>query len=82
VTETKVDIEKIDISIQMLEQYVQDPGIEPVISILKELKQDPGNGSLIEKLTDTFNNLGIVQGAVLTYAPYICVLVSNNLFED
>ena len=81
-TTHNIDIEKIDVSIQMLEQYVQDPSIEPVKSILEELKQDSGNESLIKKLGDTVQNLGIIQGAVLTYAPYISILISNDLFEN
>ena len=77
-----VDIEQIDISIQMLEKYVQDDSIKPVISILNELKQNSDDESLLKKLAETLKSLGIIQGAVLTYAPYVGILVSNDLFDD
>ena len=77
-----VDIEQIDISIQMLEKYVQDDSIKPIISILNELKKNSDDESLLKKLAETLKNLGIIQGAVLTYAPYVGILVSNDLFDD
>ena len=73
---------KIDISIQLLKQYIEDSSIEPLISALEALKQEPNNESLITQLSETLASLGILQGAVLTYAPYISTLVSDDLFEN
>lgn len=78
----KADITEIDSSIQLLNEYINDTSIKPVISVLEALKKDPDNESLIVKLADTLNTNGVMQGAVLTYAPYISVLISNGLFED
>ena len=77
-----VDIKKIDISIQLLKQYVKDASIEPLISALEELKQAPNDESLLTQLSETFESIGILQGAVLTYAPYISTLASGDLFGD
>ena len=77
-----IDVVKIDISIQLLNEYVKDSSIEPLISVLEALKQDPDNESLLAQLSDTWASLGIIQGAVLTYAPYISTLLSNDLFGD
>ncbi len=77
-----VDAERIEESIQMLRKYVQETSIEPVILVLEAMKKDPDNESLLVQLTETFNALDIVQGAVLTYAPYVAILVSNDLFGD
>lgn len=77
-----IDTVKLDISIKLLKQYVNDSSIEPLISALEAVKKDPDNESLLEALTDAFAALGFVQGAVLTYAPYLCSLLSNDLFED
>lgn len=77
-----VNVEKIDISIKLLKQYIEDSSIEPLISALEALKQEPNNESLITQLSETFASLGILQGAVLTYAPYISTLASGDLFED
>ena len=77
-----VDAAKIDASIEALKKFVKDASIDPLISILEALKQDPNNESLLLQLSDTFKALGIIQGAVITYAPYISLLLSYDLFEN
>jgi len=77
-----VDPAKIEISIQLLRQYVKESSIEPMISVLEEMAKDPDNESLLAQLNETFGALDIVQGAVLTYAPYIIILVSDDCFGD
>lgn len=71
----------LDTSIKLLRQYVNDASIEPLISAIEALKNDPGNESLFGEFSKAFSELGIVQGAVLTYAPYISSLLSNDLFD-
>ena len=77
-----VDAGKIDASLEALKKFVKDESIEPLISVLEALKQDPNNESLLLQLSDTFKALGIIQGAVITYAPYISLLLSYDLFEN
>ena len=77
-----IDVEKIDTSIQMLKMYVNEPSIDPVLAILEALKKDPGSAMLLDELSDTLTGLGIVQGAVLNYAPYIAILISYDLFGN
>lgn len=73
-----VDVAKIESSIEMLRVYVQQDSIEPVISILELMKEDPRNESLLSQLSETFGEIGIEQGAILTYAPYVAILVSED----
>jgi hypothetical protein len=77
-----VEPAKIDASIEGLKKFVKDTSVDPLISILEALRQDPNNESLLLQLSDTFKALGIIQGAVLTYAPYISLLLSYDLFEN
>ncbi len=70
--------ENIESAIQMLEQYLDVEEIKPLISALEALKTEPGNGSLFSKLADAFDSLGPQQGAVLTYAPYVGALLSDD----
>ena len=77
-----VEAAKIVASIEALKKFVNDASIDPLMSVLEELKQDPNNESLLLQLSDTFKALGIIQGAVLTYAPYISLLLSYDLFEN
>jgi hypothetical protein len=60
----KADVTEIETSIQLLSKYVNDEIIKPVISVLEELKKDPDNESLIVKLADMLNTIGVMQGAV------------------
>ena len=77
-----VEIGKINASIEGLKAFVQDESIDPLISLLEALKEDPNNESLLLQLSDTFKALGIIQGAVITYAPYISLLLRYDLFEN
>ena len=77
-----VDAGKINASIEGLKAFVGDASIDPLISVLEALKEDPNNESLLLQLSDTFKALGIIQGAVITYAPYISLLLSYDLFEN
>jgi len=77
-----IDAAKIEEAILMLNTYVEDPSIKPFISILEALKQEPDNESLLTQLYDAFQNLGIYQGAVLTYATTIYDLIVDDPFGD
>ena len=77
-----INVKKIDISIKLLKQYIEDSSIEPLISALEALKQEPDNESHLTRISETLASIGILQGAVLTYAPYISTLVSGDLFGD
>lgn len=41
-----------------------------------------GRPQVQDQLSRTFNELGIMQGAVLTYAPYIGILLADDQFTD
>lgn len=77
-----IDVEDIDYAIQMLNQYVKEPSIQPLISILEALKKDLYNVSLLAQLADTWRNLGVFQGTVLTYVPYFYTLIPDDIFGD
>ncbi|MEE9343045.1 MAG: hypothetical protein V3V12_05405 [Gammaproteobacteria bacterium] len=77
-----VNVERIEISIEMLREYVKETSIEPIITLLESMKKAPGNEQLLETLSETFNALGIVQGAILTYAPYVGILISEDPFGN
>ena len=76
------DVARIEEAIHMLNTNVKAEGIKSFISILEAIKQEPENGSLLGQLHDAFQNLGITQGAVLTYAPSIYNLIVDDPFGD
>ena len=65
----------------MLNQYLSDEDIGPLITLLKSLVADPHNNALRDDLSHVFNDLGFLQGAVLTYAPYIATILPNDPFD-
>ena len=80
--ENIVDPVKIDGSIQMLNEYVKDESVLPLISALEALQEDPGNKSLLAKVSAALNELGVLKGAVLTYAPYVWLMLAEDPFDD
>lgn len=73
-----VNVENIDSAIQMLKRHLDIVEIKPVLSALEALKAEPENKSHLNHLVDAFDSLGPQQGAVLTYAPYVSILLTDN----
>ena len=77
-----LNVENIDDAIETLTQYANEPNLNPLISVLKALKQDINNESLLAELIDTWRNLGIYQGTVLNYVPQFYTLIPDDIFGD
>jgi hypothetical protein len=72
-----VNTERLADDITMLKTYLNDDSIKPLIDSLENLKAEPENEANFQQAMDAFNQLGIQQGAVLTYAPYFKVIASR-----
>jgi hypothetical protein len=68
-------------AIDMLSAYVDRQEISAFMTALEALQADPMNESLLSNMVDEFEALGPRQGAVLTYAPYIGLLMSDDPFS-
>lgn len=77
-----IDAADIENAIHMLKTYAKIPNIEPLVTILEALKDDPSNESLVAQLVETWRNLGVYQGTVLTYVPYFYTLIPDDIFGD
>jgi len=76
-----VDGERVDDAIRLLRQYLDGAEIESLLAALQALKARPGDQASFARLIQAFDDLGPQQGAVLTYAPYIGVLLSDDPAE-
>ncbi len=76
----KVSVEGVENAINMLKTYVNNEEIQPLITALETLKQAPQDHSKLVELATVFNELESSQGAVLTYAPYITIMLSDDPF--
>ena len=75
-----VNVEGLENAINMLQTYVDNEEIRPLINALESLKQAPQDHSKLIEVATAFNDLGSSQGAVLTYAPYISIMLSDDPF--
>ncbi len=75
-----VSVEGVENAINMLETYVNNEEIQPLITALQLLKQTPQDHSKLVEVATVFNELESSQGAVLTYAPYITIMLSDDPF--
>ena len=77
-----IDVADIDIALRMLNKYLDTQDINPLLSALETLKTEPQNEAYQEQVINVFNELGTLQGAALTYAPYLNIFVSDDPFGD
>lgn len=77
-----VNAARVETSIQMLEKYLVAEDIKPLLSALEALKAEPQNETHFAQMVNAFNELGIMQGAVLTYAPYLSILLADDPFGN
>jgi hypothetical protein len=75
-----VSVEGVENAINMLNTYVNNEEIQPLLTALDALKQAPQDHSKLVEVAVVFNELGSSQGAVLTYAPYITIMLSDDPF--
>lgn len=77
-----VDPQRLSTSIQMLREYMDDAAVEPLVAALEALAASPRDEALMDRLRQTFDELEVLQGAVLTYAPYVSFLLSDVPFGE
>lgn len=62
----------------LLRQNLDTPEAAPFIAALEQLQTDPNNSQYMDEVLRQFEALGPSQGAVLTYAPYIISVLSDD----
>lgn len=77
-----IEVADIDIAVRMLQQHIDDPGIDPLIEALQTLRTAPQDPAHQAQVIAAFDGLNILQGAALTYAPYLNIFVSDDPFGD
>ena len=76
----KVKAEEVETAIRMLQLHLQPEQTGTLIEALEALRAAPEEHANLNKVADAFAELGSSQGAVLTYAPYIAGLLSDDPF--
>lgn len=78
---TPVNPERLEDDISMLKTYLNEDDVRTLLDALETLKAEPQNEAAFQNMVEAFNGLGINQGAVLTYAPYLKILLSNSIWS-
>ncbi|MDH5180951.1 MAG: hypothetical protein OEZ39_15610 [Gammaproteobacteria bacterium] len=77
-----VRVDDIDIALRMLKTYIDPVKISQLLTALETLKTETDNEAYQAQVIAAFNELGGMQGAILTYAPYLNIFVSDDPFGD
>lgn len=78
----KVNVEGLENAITMVETYIDKEEVQVLIDALNLLKQAPQDHDRLVEVANVFNQLETTQGAVLTYAPYISIILSDDPFGN
>ena len=77
----RIDTAAIASSIEQLQERFGKDDVAPLVAVLEAIKRDPQDSALMDQLSEAFDGLGIMQGAVLTYAPYLAIILSDSSFD-
>jgi hypothetical protein len=72
---------RIQASVQMLRTYLDIPELAPLTAALEALQHAPENPDCLARVKAAFGELTILQGAALTYAPYLLEILSDGAFD-
>ncbi len=75
-----IDVNEIETSIRTLKLYMEDDEIKPIVAVLEQLKAEPNNEEILSQISAVLSDMGVMQGAVLTYAPYVKLLMLDDPF--
>lgn len=73
-----IRVDELKDGVNMLREYIGDDDLEPLIAAMESIVKEPDNTSHLTKMLSEFQALGPRQGAVLTYAPYIGILMTDD----
>ena len=74
--------ENIESAIGMLKHQLDTEEIAGFLSALETLQADPMSDDCMSRVVEEFQGLGSLQGAVLSYAPYIIAILSDDPYES
>lgn len=77
--ERTVNVKILQESLDMLRLYLTGDEYQPLLEAMEAVKAEPKSKERLAELFEIFNNLGPLQGAVLTYAPYISNLLVGDI---
>ena len=78
----RIDAAAIASSIEQLQERFGKDDVAPLVAVLEAMKRNPQDSVLMDQLSEAFHGLDIMQGAVLTYAPYLAIILSDSYFDD
>lgn len=75
-----VNVGEVATAIRMLQTHLESGSCASLIAALEALREAPDDYANLTRVAETFGELRGEQGAVLTYAPYLAILLSGDPF--
>lgn len=70
--------ERVRETADLLRLNMNEEDIKPLLDALKALAESPEDTKTLNEFIDSFHALGPMQGAVLTYGPYVSVILADD----
>lgn len=80
--DSKITRDQVETTIHMLETYLDTDSTGDLLTTLRDLADAPDDKEQLNRVVDAFNDLGMQQGQVLTYAPFFNTLLSSTDMND
>ena len=78
---TPVNPQRIAEDMAMLKTYLVEADIKPFLDSLETLKANPADENAYNNMVAAFKQMGFQQGAVLSYATYLKILLSKTAWS-
>ena len=79
---SEITREQVDTTVHMLETNMDSASIDNLLVTLRDLSKAPNDHEQLNRVVEAFNDLGVQQGSVLTYAPFFNTLLSSTDLDD
>jgi hypothetical protein len=77
-THREIRVDEVETAIRMLKTHLPPGECADLIEALEGLRDSPEDQTRLGRVVEVFSGLGGHQGAVLTYAPYLAFLLSDD----
>ncbi|MCB1773301.1 MAG: hypothetical protein KDI88_06760 [Gammaproteobacteria bacterium] len=76
-----VRVDEVETAIRMLQTHLDPDQTSQLVAALEALREAPDDHGRLTRVAQVFSEMGGNQGAVLTYAPYLAILMSDDPFN-
>lgn len=80
--DSNITQEQVDTTIRLLETYLDPTSIEGLLTAMRHLSETPDSRECLDLVVKEFDDLGVQQGQVLTYASFFHTLLASTDLDE